>query len=739
MADFTGFRFGNIHSNELNLIVTSSSDRYSKNLIPAINDYTVAVPGGNGNYYFGSTFGNQEFTINIAFDNIDELTWRKMSIIFATDQLKDLVFDELPYKTYKAKVQSKPDFKYVCFNDENKGRVYKGEGTLKFICYQPFAYCFNKYIVRAADYYLNTPPEKIIKSWYNVDKNTKNWKGGYPTLDQVQKGELFFNSPEGLETLIDVRNYWTNVPEWANSSRLLLTPTLDYDQELMFAPQISKISYLNLDKGFEQQLDTQICSSRLFVYNPGDMPIEFNLNLQNLSRILNNPISNRFRIRRLNVQRLELPNAIKWCNLTTENIIDDPFYKYDKKYFKVIDFEKSKQELLNSTELQYCDMTEIHPHHCLMIEPIPRQRLDHYIRIFYWQSEHINPDFGLTDEQGKQIATRYRELYDLCITEEEQYQLYWETLMKYILQPYYSYFSENNNTISLMSSDDDFNYQDYIYNYTFEEFLKDFIYNPNEYFVESSDLNYGEIDFNITQLPQYYTDDYIEFETKGVLPEFISIDTENRMLYNNNRGNSKYNYKPTKNILNDYISKGRWFKIPTGWSMIEIVPVVENENFYDKTWTHARDFDWGYSDQKLGKNIAQQMREQFNEIYEIATKQFVKTYNQEHNTNFPDEQIRKWFISLYNQSQNNDFIRQLYYRKTTNTEIQMLKTIQIYWSLKKGDIIQSDGQQSITLKGTIDEWWWYACNYIWGNFPPAYWTYANLLDNVKIEYTPLYY
>ena len=69
----------------------------------------------------------------------------------------------------------------------------------------------------------------------------------------------------------------------------------------------------------------------------------------------------------------------------------------------------------------------------------------------------------------------------------------------------------------------------------------------------------------------------------------------------------------------------------------------------------------------------------------------------------------------------------------------MLKTIQIYWSLKKGDIIQSDEQQSITLKGTIDEWWWYACNYIWGNFPPAYWTYANLLDNVKIEYTPLYY
>lgn len=735
MADFTGFRFGNIHSDELNLIVTSTSDRYSKSLMPNISDYTVAVPGGNGNYYFGSTFGNQEFTVSIAFNDIDELTWRKISIIFSTDQLKDLVFDELPYKTYKAKVQSKPDFKYVCFNDDEKGRIYKGEGTLKFVCYNPFAYCFNKYIIRAADYYLNTPPEQIIKSWYNVDKNKKIWKGGYPTLEQVQKGELFFNSPEGQETLIDVRNYWINVPEWAYSSRLLLTPTLDYDQELMFSPQISKVAYLNLDKGFEQKLDTQICSNRLFVYNSGDMPIEFNLDLQNLSRVLTNPISNRFRIRRLNVQRLDIANAIKWCNLKTENSVDDPFYKYDKKYFKVIDTEKSKEKLVQTEELQYYDMTNLHPYHCLMIEPIPRQKLAHYIRIFYYQSELECPDCGLTNKQGEKIALRYQELYNLCITNEEQYQLYWETLIKYILQPYYYQINQINTIQNSMT--DNFDYNNYIYNYTFDEFVNDFIYNPNEYFVESNDLNYDEIDFNITKMPQYYTNDYLELEFKEQLPEFLAIDTENRMLYNNSKGNSKYDYTLSKNILNDYISKGHWFKIPTGWSVIEIVPVVESEDFFGKTWTHARDFDWGYSDINLGENNAQKMREKFNQIYEIATKHFVKIYNQEHNTHFPDEQIRKWFLSLQKQA-NNNFIKQLYYRKTINTELQMLKTIQLFWSLTQGEIIQTDNQ-SITLQGTIDEWWWYACNYIWSNFPPTYWSYANLLDNAKIEYTPLYY
>jgi len=60
----------------------------------------------------------------------------------------------MPFKTYRAKLSNKPDFKFICFTDRDTGeRVYKGEGTLNFICYFPYAYCFNKYVVRAADYY----------------------------------------------------------------------------------------------------------------------------------------------------------------------------------------------------------------------------------------------------------------------------------------------------------------------------------------------------------------------------------------------------------------------------------------------------------------------------------------------------------------------------------------------------------------------------------------------------------
>ena len=32
--DYSGFRFGNVHSKDLGLLVVSSNDRYDKNLLP---------------------------------------------------------------------------------------------------------------------------------------------------------------------------------------------------------------------------------------------------------------------------------------------------------------------------------------------------------------------------------------------------------------------------------------------------------------------------------------------------------------------------------------------------------------------------------------------------------------------------------------------------------------------------------------------------------------------------------
>jgi hypothetical protein len=65
------------------------------------------------------------------------------------------------------------------------------------------------------------------RSWEPNDKTP--WKTGFPTYDQVVAGELFFDTPDGEKSIIDVRSYWDNVPEWESTAKLLYTPTLDYD------------------------------------------------------------------------------------------------------------------------------------------------------------------------------------------------------------------------------------------------------------------------------------------------------------------------------------------------------------------------------------------------------------------------------------------------------------------------------------------------------------------------------
>jgi len=68
-------------------------------------------------------------------------------------------------------------------------------------------------------------------------------------------------------------------------------------------------------------------------------------------------------------------------------------------------------------------------------------------------------------------------------------------------------------------------------------------------------------------------------------------EKDNEELYDN-----FYDYKPHKNILNENIEKGHWFKLPPGWSLINITPVVDEDVWGGKRWLDARPFDWGWSE-----------------------------------------------------------------------------------------------------------------------------------------------
>ena len=196
-ADFIGFEFAGKHSSDLGIIRTSDGDRFSEQLTPEIKDITVEVPGMHGEYFFGSTYGNRTFEVQIAYDHLTEEQFREMRKLYGRRNMGELIFDERPYKKYLAKIESPIELSYICFdepkrkivgindNDKRYGvrvvdripitetvvdedtqeeteietgeyeiqreriypyeleegteRIYKGDGSISFVCYFPFA------------------------------------------------------------------------------------------------------------------------------------------------------------------------------------------------------------------------------------------------------------------------------------------------------------------------------------------------------------------------------------------------------------------------------------------------------------------------------------------------------------------------------------------------------------------------------------------------------------------------
>lgn len=854
MEDFKGFRFGNIHSSDLHLTVVSSSDRFNKNALPSQKNYTTDVPGGNGDYYFGQTFGNREFTVNVIFEEIDEFTWRRISQVFSSDKLQDLVFDENPYKTYRAKLSQKPNFKYVCFNDKLSGeRVYKGEGTLIFTCYHPLAFCFNKYLIKAADNYKWHYPWELkedktndrskfnpllegkkitgeILDHYNIDKNMdESWQGGYQRYKQVQNDDLKIEKEQESFLNLDARRYYENVSKWAAASKLLYSPTLDYDQELIFCPQYSRVMNYNMDTGITGK--NFAIGSRLLVYNPGDVPIDFELKLGNLTQQFRGDSNATFRISRYNVQRLTITQAVDWAELKVEDpftqriTTDDIDYKYGTKYFTI-------EDGINNNKPKYTMEGLNHPNHCYMVEPIPQEKLGYFIRLFYWQSNLLfnkeleagkiddNDDNGefypdgieqlinchiLNCEEGEKYASEYEHLRELCTSDDERNEVYWTYLKKAILDKY----KEINN---ILSEDEKWFKEDSEYSnnsYTYENFVRDYIQHPLDYIRYNKELDYGEFDFNITCFPQYMTFDYFDISNRNfdkipyadcgchqeeekhreqTLP--LILNSEKRMIYNwnepqwhntqdffnNNPEKIKnfYHFKPTKTIWNDNIVRGHWFQLPPGWSMIEIVPLVDEDNWGGKRWLDARPFDWGdpsedghYIDkgnhyEEVYKDVAvDYLQKNYPYINQGGMAASLK-YASAVSTNYLDSlditELEENYLSFrlwYNGEEMNDSDNLYDYKypyiekdKKSDESQHQKKLLSLFPAellqyrrnrAELGFLKQLEEWFRLRGYGTINDWWWWANHYIWANFPPIYWSYVDLLNKAEIKYIPQYY
>lgn len=171
-GDFIGFSFNGYRSEDLGIMRVSDGSRYNEDLIPTTQDKTVQVPGGDGFYYFGSNYTQRQFSINIAFDELTEKQLRELQQVFGTKELGKLIFDERPYKYYMVK-SGKPQLKYICFGREGEVRTYKGEGTLTFTAYYPFAKSIYKF--------LNEYSDKNKDEWKEAS-GMKTEKGTYDTV-----------------------------------------------------------------------------------------------------------------------------------------------------------------------------------------------------------------------------------------------------------------------------------------------------------------------------------------------------------------------------------------------------------------------------------------------------------------------------------------------------------------------------------------------------------------------------
>ena len=136
--DYIGFTFNGIHSSQLGIVRTSDGSRFNENLLPTMQDKTVQVPGGDGTYYFGSYYTQKPFNISFAFDDLTEQEFAELKRWLGDKKVHSLIFDETPYKAYQAKVTGSATIKHIPFGATG-ARVYKGEGSVQFTAYQPFA------------------------------------------------------------------------------------------------------------------------------------------------------------------------------------------------------------------------------------------------------------------------------------------------------------------------------------------------------------------------------------------------------------------------------------------------------------------------------------------------------------------------------------------------------------------------------------------------------------------------
>ena len=201
-SDYIGFTFNGVHSDTLGIKRTSEGSRFNENLLPTIQDKTVQVPGGDGMYHFGSYYTQRQFNVSYAFDALTESQLARIKAVFGDKKIHDLIFDEAPYKVYKAKVTGSASIKHIPFAEGETNRVYKGEGSIQFTAYDPYARSVKKFL----NQYNNTNKDE-----WKAASGMLEEKGGY---DEPNDNTIDLYNPGVKETdfILKLNFYEQRIP-----------------------------------------------------------------------------------------------------------------------------------------------------------------------------------------------------------------------------------------------------------------------------------------------------------------------------------------------------------------------------------------------------------------------------------------------------------------------------------------------------------------------------------------------
>ena len=262
-GDFLGFSFNGIHSSHLGITRVSDGNRYNELLVPEIENKIVPIPGKDGSYFFGTQYRNKTINLSIAFDSMNERQFRQLTRLLSIKKPCRLIFDERPYKVYIAKISSPPQLNYICFDElqhnwesheigdgyipgsidhkvytDKRVRTYKGEGTIEFVCTQPYAIEQFKTLDKYGDY-------DFYSSFYEEGNSLVH----YQKNQSVEIGNVITE--------------YTNIGEWAEASGILPYDLYNsyHIDTVQTATGVSRYNYF------------------IPVYNPGDIDAPFYLYL----------------------------------------------------------------------------------------------------------------------------------------------------------------------------------------------------------------------------------------------------------------------------------------------------------------------------------------------------------------------------------------------------------------------------------------------------------------------------